>query len=100
MTDRNLAIIEALRKQTQEFKKMPIAELKEWFRKVHGPGTRELEGEEAEQMLIVLKLIGHYTDTNNQRTHTYYYMHNGKKYMVTYGLGDDPLIEEELTDDL
>lgn len=97
MTDneRNLKIIEAMRRQTEERMKDPV-KLREWIRKVHGPELRELEGEEAEQMLTVLNLIGHYTDTNNQRTHTYFYNYNGKEYRVTYGLGDDPLIEEVL----
>jgi hypothetical protein len=98
MTDNeiNLLIIENLKRQTQERMSWPPAKLREWIRQVHGPEMRELEGDEAEQLLIVLKLIGHYTDTNNQRTHTYFYNHNGKEYRVTYGLGDDPLIEEVL----
>lgn len=95
MTDdeRNLKIIEAMRKQTAERMASP-EKLREWIRQVHGPEMRELEGDEADQMLIVLKLIGHYTDTNNQVTHTYFYEHAGKEYRVTYGLGDKPLIEE------
>lgn len=95
MTDneRNLKIIEAMRKQTAERMASP-EKLREWIRQVHGPEMRELEGDEADQMLIVLKLIGHYTDTNNQRTHTYFYEHAGKEYRVTYGLGDKPLVEE------
>lgn len=95
LTERNLKIIEAMRRQTIDRMANP-AKLREWIRQVHGPDRRELEGEEAEQMLIVLKLIGHYTDTNNQRTHTYFYNHNDKEYRVTYGLGDDPLVEEVL----
>lgn len=75
--DKYLKIIEAMRRQTEERMKDPV-KLREWIRKVHGPERRELNGEEAEQMLIVLNLIGHYTDTNNQRTHTYFYNHNGK----------------------
>jgi hypothetical protein len=98
MTDneRNLLIIENLKRQTQERMSWPPGKLREWIRQVHGPEMRELVGDEADQMLVVLKLIGHYTDTNNQRTHTYFYNHNGKEYRVTYGLGDDPLIEEVL----
>ena len=101
MTDneRNLKIIEAMRKQTAERLSNP-EKLRDWIRQVHGPEIRELEGEEAEQMLIVLKLIGHYTDSNNQRTHTYFYEHAGKEYRVTYGLGDDPLVEEVIPYDL
>ena len=99
MSDRNLKIIEAMRKQTIERMASP-EKLRDWIRQVHGPEMRELEGDEAEQMLIVLKLIGHYSDTNNQRTHTYFYRHNEKEYRVTYGLGDNPLIEEVLPYDL
>lgn len=93
MSDRNLTILEAMRRQT-ELRMASPEKLREWIRQVHGPEMRELKGEEAEQMLVILKLIGHYTDTNNQRTHTYFYHHAGKEYRVTYGLGDDPLVEE------
>lgn len=96
---RNLKIIEILKRQTQERLSWPPEKFKEYLRKIHGPSLRELEDEEAEQMLIVLKLIGHYADTNNQRTHTYFYKHNGKEYRVTYGLYDMPMVEEVLPDD-
>ena len=98
--DQYLQIIEIMRKQTQERLTWPPEKLKEWLHKIHGPPVRELEGDEAAQMLIVLKLIGHYADTNNQRTHTYYYKHNDKQYRVTHGLYDDPLVEEVLSHDL
>ena len=99
-TDRNLKIIEILQRQTQERLSWPPEKFKEYLRKLHGPNVRELEDDEAEKMLIVLKLVGHYTDTNNQRTHTYFYEHTGKEYRVTYGLGDKPLVEEVLPYDL
>lgn len=99
MTDQYLQIIEALRKQTEERLKDPV-KLRDYIRRVFGPEIRDLKGDEAEQMLVVLKLIGHYADTNNQRTHTYFYNHNGKEYRVTYGLGDNPLVEEVIPYDL
>lgn len=99
MTDKYLNIIEAMRKQTEELLKDPV-KLRDYIRRVFGPEIRDLKGDEAEQMLVVLKLIGHYADTNNQRTHTYFYNHNGKEYRVTYGLGDDPLVEEVIPYDL
>ena len=99
-TDRNLKIIEILQRQTQERLSWPPEKFKEYLRKLHGSNVRELEDDEAEKMLIVLKLVGHYTDTNNQRTHTYFYEHTGKEYRVTYGLGDKPLVEEVLPYDL
>lgn len=95
MIDRNLKIIEIIRKQTEERLRDPV-KLHEWIRQVHGPEMRELEDDEADQMLVVLKLIGHYTDTNNQVTQTYFYTYNNKEYRVTYGLGDKPLVEEVL----
>ena len=93
MSDRNLKILDIMRQQTAERMASP-EKLRDWIRQVHGEEMRELRGDEAEQMLVVLKLIGHYADTNNQRTHTYFYNHGGKEYRVTYGLGDDPLVEE------
>jgi hypothetical protein len=91
-----LAIIEALRKQTEERLTWPPEKLKDWLHRMHGPVSRELDGKEAEQTLVMLMLIGHYADTNNQRTHTYYYKHAEKEYRVTYGLYDHPLVEEVL----
>lgn len=97
-TERNQRLLEAMRRQTAERLADPV-KLREWIRKVHGPEMRELEDKEAEQMLIVLKLVESYNSTNNQRTSTDFYRHSGKEYRVTYGLGDDPLIEEILDDE-
>ena len=96
MTDKYLKIIEAMRRQTEERMKWPPEKLKEWIRQIHGPEVRELEGKEAEHMLLILTLVEPYTDSNNQRTHTYFYRHAGREYRVTYGLGDKPLVEEVL----
>lgn len=98
--ERNLKILEVMRQQTSERMSWPPEKLREWFRQVHGPEYRELKGAEAEQMLLVLKLIGPYNETNNQRTSTKYYKHAGKTYAVTLGLGDDPLVEEVLPYDI
>jgi len=98
MTDKYLKIIEAMRKQTEEHMKWPPEKLREWIRQVHGPEMRELEGKEAEQMLIVLKLVEPYQSTNNQRTSTDFYEHAGKEYRVTYGIGGEPLVEEVIYD--
>ena len=95
--ERNKKILEVMRKQTQEYLDNPD-KLKEWYRQLHGPNLKELVGKEAEQMLIVLTLVEPYKSTNNQRTSTDFYEHAGKEYRVTYGLGDDPLVEEVLYD--
>lgn len=98
-TERNKRIIEAMRKYTAEIKNDPD-KFREWYRSIQGPDCKELVGKEAEQMLIVLKLIEPYKSTNNQRTSTDFYEHAGKEYRVTYGLGDEPLVEEVLSHDL
>ena len=90
----NQAIVEALRRHTEERLTWPPEKFKEYLRKIQGLPVKELEGKEAEQMLIALKLVGHYADTNNQRTHTYFYRYAEKEYRVTYGLYDTPIIEE------
>ena len=95
--ERNKKILEVMRKQTQEYLDNPD-KLKEWYRQLHGPNLKELVGKEAEQMLIVLTLVEPYKSTNNQRTSTDFYEHAGKEYRVTYGLGDEPLVEEILYD--
>ena len=92
-TERNKKIIEAMRRQTQERLNDP-EKLREWYKQVYGPDLKELTGKEAEQMLLVLTLVEPYKSTNNQRTSTDFYEHAGKEYRVTYGLGDDPLVEE------
>ena len=84
-----------MRRQTAERMASP-EKLREWIRQVHGPEMRELKDREAEKMLTILELVGHYADTNNQRTHTYFYRYNETEYRVTYGLGDEPLVEEVL----
>lgn len=94
MTNIYAAIIESMRRQTEEQLKWPPEKLREWLRQIHGHETRELEGDEAKHMLTVLKLVGHFGESNNQRTHTYFYNYNGKEYRVTYGLGDEPVVEE------
>lgn len=92
-------IIDALKEQTKQLLAMPPDKLKERIIRLHGPIVRELYGEEADKMLILLKLIGHYADTTNQRTSTYFYRHNKTEYRVTYGITEEPLIEEVSKDD-
>jgi len=91
--ERNEKILEVMRKQTLDRLNDPD-KFKEWYRSIHGSYYRELTGKEAEQMLIVLTLVEPYKSTNNQRTSTDFYEHAGKEYRVTYGLGDEPLVEE------
>lgn len=69
-------------------------ELPAWLKKMMA--KRELEGKEYDHIWTLLQLIEPVNSSNNQRTWTDKYELNGKKYEVTYGLEDKPLIEEVL----
>ena len=69
-------------------------EARAFIRTVLGPPKRELEGKEYDHIWTLLQLLTPVHSSNNQRTWTDEYHLNGKKYDVTYGLGDDPIIEE------
>ena len=56
--------------------------------------TKELKGQEYDYVWTLLQLIKPVNSSNNQRTWTDEYELNGKKYNVTYGLEDKPIIEE------
>ena len=56
--------------------------------------TREIKGQEYDHVWTLLQLIKPVNSSNNQRTWTDEYELNGKKYNVTYGLEDTPIIEE------
>jgi len=87
-------MIEHIRKRTIEQLCWPTEELVKYLERIHGPKSRVISGPEAEHLLVIFKLIGHYASVSNQRTQTYVYIHADKEYHVTYGLGDDPLVEE------
>lgn len=69
-------------------------EAKEFIRKVMGPPCRTLKGKERDQIWVLLSLLTPVCQSNNQRTWTDEYELNGKKYNVTYGLEDEPIIDE------
>jgi hypothetical protein len=69
-------------------------EAKDFIRKVMGPPRRTLEGKERENIWLLLSLLEPVRQSNNQRTWTDEYHLNGKKYDVTYGLEDNPVIDE------
>jgi hypothetical protein len=69
-------------------------EAKDFIRKVMGPPCRTLEGKERDQIWLLLSMIEPVSQSNNQRTWTDEYELNGKKYNVTYGLEDEPIIDE------
>ena len=69
-------------------------EAKAFLRKIMGPPRRVLEGQERDETLMLLKLVGPVAESNNQRTMTEVYELNNRVYHITYGLEDEPLVEE------
>lgn len=85
---------------TDVLNNMTPEELKAFLRKVMGPPYRTLEGQEKENVWLMIKLIDEPTSaSNNQRTITEVYHLNQKEYHVTYFDGDEFEINEMLPDD-
>jgi hypothetical protein len=75
-------------------------ELKRFLRAVMGPPYRTLEGQEKENVWLMIQMINTpYSVSNNQSTITEVYHLNQKEYHVTYFAGEDYVIDEMLTDD-
>lgn len=79
---------------------MTPAETQEFIRRVMGPPRRTLEGQEKENVWLMIQLIDEPDSfSNNQRTITEVYKLNQKEYHVTYFDGDEFEIDEMLVDD-
>lgn len=79
---------------------MTPAEARAWIRKVMGPPRRTLEGQEKDNVWLMIQLIDEPTSaSNNQRTITEVYHLNQKEYHVTYFDGGEFEIDEMLPDD-
>lgn len=74
--------------------------LKKFLRDIMGPATRRLDGQERANIELMCSLVEPTSSSNNQRTMTDVYMINQKEYHITYGLEDEPVIEEILPDDI
>jgi hypothetical protein len=73
---------------------MTPEEARAFIRKVMGPPKRQLEGDEYQHMMMVLSLKEPVSSSNNQRFWTDDYEHNGRKYEITYGVENNPLLYE------
>jgi hypothetical protein len=73
---------------------MTAEEAQAFLRKVMGPSKRRLEGEEYKHMMLVLSLKTPTSSSNNQRFWTDEYEHDGRLYEITYGIDDEPYLEE------
>lgn len=69
------------------------------LRAILGPPKKELTGEEYTKIWTLISLLDPVTVSNNQRTETEEYVIGTKRYDVTYGLGDKPIIEEYISED-
>ena len=72
---------------------MSQEEARDFIRKVMGPPKRTLEGKERENIWLLIQMSTPINESNNQRFWHEEYMLSGKRYDVTYGLEDDPIIE-------
>jgi hypothetical protein len=68
--------------------------LEAFMRKVLGPPRRRITGVEYDHMMSLFALVKPDRESNNQRTWTDEYSVCGKNYHVTFGLEDNPIIEE------
>lgn len=80
-------------KFSEELTKDP-EKAKAFLRSVMGLPSRALEGAEYDRVWTMLQLIEPYKQSNNQRTWTDQYLIGSTRYDVTYGISDNPEIEE------
>lgn len=84
--------LQQLKSFHEELRNDPVR-LKEFIQHVMGPPKRELKDKEYDQIWLLLQMLEPVKMSNNQRTWTNEYELNGKRYDVTYGLEDKPIIE-------
>ncbi len=88
-------------KKIQEFAEQLRADpvrLKAFMRKVMGPDKVELKGKEKDDIMLLLKMIEPFEESNNQRAWTDKYMIGETEYHVTYW-EDETVVERILKDD-
>ena len=71
-----------------------------FIRKVMGPLKRQLNGQELEHAWLLIKMSTPVSESNNQRFWNEEYLIGGRRYNVTYGIEDEPIVEvyEDETD--
>lgn len=80
---------------------MTKEEAKVFLRKVMGPDRKILEGQERENVwLMILMQDEPASFSNNQHSITEVYIFNQREYHVTYMSEEEPIIEEILPDDI
>lgn len=74
-------------------------EAQAFLRKVMGPPKRQLNGQERENLWLLIQMSTPVRLSNNQRTETEEYIIGENRYDVTYGLEDEPIIEVYINED-
>ena len=64
-----------------------------FIRKILGPTKRQLEGQEREHAWLLINMSSPVCESNNQRFITEEYVISGRRYDVTYGIEETPIIE-------
>lgn len=73
---------------------MTPEEARAWIRSVVGPPRRTLEGQEREQILTMLTLIGPTVTSNNQHSWSEDYRQGNRHWHITYFPNEEPVVEE------
>ncbi len=72
---------------------MTPEQVKQFLRKVLGPPKRQLEGQERECVWLLIQMSTPVRESNNQRFWHEEYLIGGRRYDVTYGVEDTPIVE-------
>ena len=96
----NADYLKQMRKFHEDLRKDPVR-LKAFMRKVMGPPSRTLEGQDKEKVMLLLAMTAPYKETNNQHSWTAYYNIGGREYSATYFPDDEnaPIIDEMLPEE-
>ncbi len=81
-------------------KNMTPDEARAFIRKIMGPPKRTLAGKERDNVWLLIQMSTPVRESNNQRCWHEEYLIGGKRYDVTYGVEDEPIVEvyEDETD--
>lgn len=80
-------------RMSEYVRNMNPEQAKSFIRSVIGPPKRQLAGRERDQAWTVIQLSSPVRESNNQRFWYEEYLIGGKRYDVTYGVEDRPIIE-------
>jgi hypothetical protein len=88
------------RRKSQNVLNMTPEEARAFIRKIMGPPKRQLEGQEREHAWLLIKMSSPVRESNNQRFITEEYVIGNRRYDVTYGIEETPIVEIYEKDDI